>query len=118
MEASTSSSSGTFDAAFAHFCLSRAFSLVSSALSDAMKNEAFPAGNCIGFLCWLLLLGRCLSGSAQAQNSDLSLSLSNAPVVASVGQYFRFTVYIFNNGPDTATNVVISDTVPGNATWV
>src|SRR5260370_31356726 len=84
-----------------------------------MKREANRTGGIIQVFCWLLLVGGLMRDLAQAQNNaDLSLTFSNAPAAASIGQYFRFTVYIFNNGPDGATNVVMSDTVPTNATFI
>src|SRR5260221_14044004 len=94
----------------ARFRLSWAVDRLSLAASDTMKREAYRTGGNIQWLCGLLLMGGLMRDSAQAQNADLSLSFSDAPAAASLGQYFRFTVSIFNNGPDGATNVGITDT--------
>lgn len=82
-----------------------------------------PAGSCTNWrirchLGLLLLLALVQNRLLAQSNADLSLSFANAPVAASVGQYFRFTISIFNNGPDAATNAIISDLVPANATFI
>jgi uncharacterized repeat protein (TIGR01451 family) len=43
---------------------------------------------------------------------DLSLSKTVSPTMASPGQTIAYTIAFSNAGPDTATNVVITDTVP------
>src|SRR3954470_15309206 len=84
-----------------------------------MRSEV-PRNCCIcqrifTFLSLAILLAR----PARAQtNADLALSFSNAPTSVSAGQYFRFTIYSANSGPDAAPNVIVSDTLPANCTFV
>ncbi|MCX7782538.1 MAG: DUF11 domain-containing protein, partial [Meiothermus sp.] len=44
--------------------------------------------------------------------ADLSLSKTVSPAQANVGDRVTYTLTLVNNGPDTATNVVLSDTLP------
>src|SRR6266404_7035146 len=55
---------------------------------------------------------------AQTSNADLVLSFSNSPAIVSLGQYFTVTVGIFNWGPDLAANVVVTNLLPANATFI
>ncbi|HEU5068908.1 MAG TPA: Calx-beta domain-containing protein [Verrucomicrobiae bacterium] len=71
------------------------------------------------FLPFLLLFTLALShAEGQTSNADLTLSFSNSPPMVSLGQYFTVTVAVFNNGLDPAANVVVSNWLPANATFV
>jgi len=52
-----------------------------------------------------------------AASTDLALSMSNAATV-STGSDLFFTVRVANRGPDTATNVQLTDVQPTNTTFV
>src|SRR2546423_87225 len=84
-----------------------------------MKNEVPRNGFISHRIFSVLCLAVLMAGRASAQTSaDLALSFSNAPAIVSAGQYFRFTIYVGNSGPDPAPNVIISDTLPANCTFV
>ena len=50
-------------------------------------------------------------------SADLSL-IKNGPFQAAAGTSITYTIYLTNRGPDSAQNVVITDVVPGNTTFV
>src|SRR3954462_6383144 len=79
-----------------------------------------PRNGCICQRIFTVLsLAVLLARPARAQtNADLALSFSNAPTSVSAGQYFRFTIYSANSGPDAAPNVIVSDTLPANCTFI
>ncbi len=49
---------------------------------------------------------------------DLALGKSASPDPAFVNQELNYTIVLTNNGPTTATNVVVLDTLPGGVTFV
>jgi len=51
-------------------------------------------------------------------SADLSLSKSVSPTTASPGQPITYTLTFSNTGPDTAGNIVLTDTVPVSVTNV
>ncbi|TWU02353.1 beta strand repeat-containing protein [Stieleria varia] len=53
-------------------------------------------------------------------NSDLSVTKSDNQAGASVpaGTQFTYTITVTNNGPDDATNVIATDTLPASTTFV
>jgi uncharacterized repeat protein (TIGR01451 family) len=52
------------------------------------------------------------------QPSDLSVTKTDAPDPVTVGSNLTYTVTITNNGPDAATGVTLTDTLPGGVTFV
>jgi uncharacterized repeat protein (TIGR01451 family) len=50
------------------------------------------------------------------QSADLSLGMTGTPSPVAAGSNETYTLTASNAGPDTATNVTISDTLPTNAT--
>jgi len=51
-------------------------------------------------------------------SSDLSLSKTASPNPAQVGINISYRIAVTNNGPATATNVNVSDTLPGSVSFV
>lgn len=51
------------------------------------------------------------------QNADLSIVKSDSPDPVIVNQPLTYTVTVTNTGPDTATNVVVTDTLPAGAVF-
>lgn len=49
---------------------------------------------------------------------DLELTKDVAPAAVQVGEQTTFTVTVFNRGPDDATGVVVTDTLPTGLTYV
>ena len=58
-----------------------------------------------------------LPGVALA-TADLSLFKSDSRDPVSTGSSFTYTLNVFNNGPDAATNVIVTDTLPVGVTPV
>ncbi|WP_404310668.1 DUF11 domain-containing protein [Neorhodopirellula lusitana] len=54
------------------------------------------------------------SASVQAQAINLSLDKAVDNVAPRVGETFRYTISVTNSGPDTATNIVIGETIPSS----
>src|SRR5205807_2678555 len=50
--------------------------------------------------------------------ADLSVTKSHAPDPPVVGHPLTYTVAVTNHGPDTATAIVITDTLPSGVTFV
>jgi uncharacterized repeat protein (TIGR01451 family) len=50
--------------------------------------------------------------------SDLSVDQSHSPDDIRTGENLAFTIHVSNAGPDTATNVVLSDTLPLNMNYI
>ncbi len=53
-----------------------------------------------------------------AQAADLAIAKSVLPVNPTVGQNVTFTVTVTNNGPNTASGIVVSDPLPSGLTYV
>lgn len=51
------------------------------------------------------------------QNADLSIVKSDSPDPVIVNQLLTYTLSVTNTGPDTATNVVVTDTLPAGAVF-
>jgi uncharacterized repeat protein (TIGR01451 family) len=50
--------------------------------------------------------------------ANLSIIKSDSPDPVTVGDTLTYTLTITNNGPDSATNVVVTDTLPNSVTFV
>ncbi|MFQ5900770.1 MAG: DUF11 domain-containing protein [Thermodesulfobacteriota bacterium] len=50
--------------------------------------------------------------------ADLSVTKTDSPDPAVVGNNITYTVTITNNGPDDATGVTLTDTLPGSVTFI
>ncbi|QNP60490.1 DUF11 domain-containing protein [Paenacidovorax monticola] len=59
-----------------------------------------------------------VSGAALAQSADLMLSKSVISATPNVGDTVTFTVTLTNDGPDTATNVIVQDLLPAGLAFV
>src|SRR5271165_4453537 len=55
---------------------------------------------------------------SQNTNADLVLSFTSTPNEVSLGGYFRGTVSVVNSSVSPATNVVVTNVLPPNATFV
>ena len=53
-----------------------------------------------------------------AMVADLSVTMTDAPDPVLSGQLLTYTVFVTNNGPLTATGVVLTNTLPGGANFV
>jgi uncharacterized repeat protein (TIGR01451 family) len=53
-----------------------------------------------------------------ADLADLAVTLTGTPGTVADGQNVTYTVNVANNGPATATSVVLTDTLPGGETYV
>src|SRR5213076_2793833 len=53
-----------------------------------------------------------------AQIADLGITKTASPPTPTLGQNVTFTVTVTNNGPDTATGVVVTDLLPAGLTYV
>ncbi|MDR0250806.1 MAG: DUF11 domain-containing protein [Burkholderiales bacterium] len=59
-----------------------------------------------------VVLGFLLSGAAYAQTADLGVALDFSPWEGASGGQFTSTFTVTNYGPDTATNAVLTNTLP------
>lgn len=59
-----------------------------------------------------------LPALAQAQTADIVVNHSDAPDPGPAGGTFTYTIRLDNNGPNNATNVHFSDTLPLGSTFV
>ncbi len=58
-----------------------------------------------------------ITGTASGASADLSITKSAAPDPVVVGGTLTYTLAVHNNGPDTATGVVVSDSLPPNVAF-
>ncbi len=56
--------------------------------------------------------------AAFAQSADLVINQADLPPVGPAGGVFTYTVRVDNNGPDGATGVTLSNTIPPGSTYV
>jgi len=69
----------------------------------------------------LALAAFCIAAAplaAFAQLADLVINQSDNPPVGPAGGVFVYTVRVDNNGPNAATNVTVSNTIPPGSTFV
>ena len=69
-------------------------------------------------LRWLLLTTSLSAGAAMAQSADLVINHSDSPDPGPAGGIFTYTLRIDNNGPNGATGVTLTDTIPAGSTFV
>ena len=66
----------------------------------------------------LLARGGPQAPAATADPADLALQKSDSPDPVTAGGSLTYTIFVTNNGPDPATNVVVTDQLPGEVTFV
>ena len=71
-----------------------------------------------GLVVLLLGTGLLSSATVMAQTADLSITKSDSSDPAVVGQNLTYDVRVTNNGPSDATDVTLTDTLPGSVTFV
>ena len=70
---------------------------------------------------WLMLVICGLVGYtniAQAALVDIVVNQSDSPDPIAAGGILTYTIAVANNGPDDATGVVLTDTIPAGTTFV
>ncbi|RYF69783.1 MAG: DUF11 domain-containing protein, partial [Comamonadaceae bacterium] len=77
-----------------------------------------PAQSAVRRFRWLLLASGLCAGAAFAQSADLVVNHADSPDPGPAGGIFTYTLRIDNNGPNLATAVTLSDTLPLNSTFV
>ena len=60
----------------------------------------------------------CVTAAAGVVTADLRLTKQDAPDPVTVGSPLTYTITAFNDGPDAASSVAITDTLPGTVTFV
>jgi large repetitive protein len=58
------------------------------------------------------------SAATNLATADLAVTKSAAPATVAAGGNITWTIGVTNNGPNDATNVTLSDTLPANTTFV
>jgi len=71
-----------------------------------------------GLLVLLWGTGLLPSATVMAQEADLSITKSDLPDPVTVGQNLTYDIRVTNNGPSNATDVTLTDTLPGEVTFV
>jgi uncharacterized repeat protein (TIGR01451 family) len=59
-----------------------------------------------------------ITGLPVEDDSDLELAMTLSPSAATLNNPLTYTISVTNYGPSIATNVIITDTLPGGATYV
>ncbi len=59
-----------------------------------------------------------LPAQAQAQTADIVVNHADAPDPGPAGGTFTYTIRLDNNGPNNATNVRLTDTLPSGSTFI
>lgn len=78
-----------------------------SASVSSTTNDPVPGNNSAG------PVDTTVNGS-----SDLSITKTDSPDPVLVGQNLTYTITVTNNGPTSAANVAVTDTLPGGVTFV
>jgi uncharacterized repeat protein (TIGR01451 family) len=70
--------------------------------------------------CWSLILtpAACADGGGQCPGNDLALGITASPGPIIVGDTITYTLNVTNNGPDTGTNVAVTQTLPTSVLFV
>jgi uncharacterized repeat protein (TIGR01451 family) len=58
------------------------------------------------------------TGCVNTSSADLSVSKTDSPDPVGAGSNITYTITVTNNGPATATSLVLSESVPANTTFV
>lgn len=61
---------------------------------------------------------RIISVATISPSVDLAVSLTNSPTLALVGSNLTYTAIVTNHGPNTATNVVLTNILPASVSFV
>lgn len=92
--------------------------LTGSPAINAGNNTGCPATDQRGYS----RSGNCDIGAYEfggiAPFADLSITKTGSPDPVTVGNNLTYTITITNNGPNTATGVTLTDTLPGSVTFV
>lgn len=92
--------------------------LTGSPAINAGNNTGCPATDQRGYS----RSGNCDIGAYEfggiAPVADLSITKTDSPDPVTVGNNLTYTITIANNGPNTATGVTLTDTLPGSITFV
>lgn len=67
---------------------------------------------------WFFLAGTLFAGSAFAQSADLVINHADSPDPGPAGGTFTYTLRIDNNGPNNATGVTLTNTLPAGSVFV
>jgi uncharacterized repeat protein (TIGR01451 family) len=59
-----------------------------------------------------------LTGAIEVPEADLSITKTDFPDSVTVGNNLTYTVTVTNNGPATATSVIVTDNLPAETTYV
>ena len=86
--------------------------------SGPAQPAASPAHSAVRRFRWLLLAGGLFAGAAMAQSADLVVNHADSPDPGPAGGIFTYTLRIDNNGPNGATGVTLTDTLPVGSTFV
>jgi len=80
---------------------------VASSLSDPNSfNSSATAGTTVS------------APAAPPASADLAITMTDSPDPVTVGNNLTYSIAVTNNGPDGATNVVVTDTLPSDLTFV
>ncbi len=67
---------------------------------------------------WIFSALTIATGAAFGQSADLSVIKTDSPDPVAAGSNVTYTILVTNNGPNTATNVVLNDVLPTGPTFV
>ncbi len=59
-----------------------------------------------------------VTGGGGSPSSDVAVTVAHSPQNVVVGAPLTYTVTVTNNGPSTATNIVVTNTLPASVTFV
>jgi uncharacterized repeat protein (TIGR01451 family) len=87
---------------------------------QAIDRRVFAAGFVAAalFLLFSLTLFAGASKAAPNDTADLSITKTDSPDPVSVGAALTYSIQVANAGPDTATDVIVTDALPKGVTYV
>ncbi len=86
-------------------------------ISGPVENEDYWLADFSTLSAQLLALGTTLCDPNLLPVADLAIDKSDADAEATPGETLIYTLAVTNAGPDTATNVVVADTVPAGTVF-